>query len=147
MKKATEEKDERQVHILNTFKANYEQVVRFTFPCPVKSIARTDKEVGPFRSITSSRNVIEGSRLLNEGWRKLLRKTIGLLHLYVSGLTQSARDHQLRGSIRNIQMREVGEIEGAYQAAMAEVEQLGKQSLLSPTARVGFSLTSLSGAP
>lgn len=44
-------------------------------------------------------------------------------------------------------MREVGEIEGAYQAAMAEVEQLGKQSLLSPTARVGFSLTSLSGAP
>jgi len=29
LKKATEEKDEKQVHILNTFKANYEQVVRF----------------------------------------------------------------------------------------------------------------------
>jgi len=25
-------------------------------------------------------------------------------------------------------MREIGEIEGAYQAAMAEVEQLGKQT-------------------
>ncbi|GAA5948517.1 hypothetical protein JCM21900_002736 [Sporobolomyces salmonicolor] len=82
VKKAEAEKDEKQLHMLNTFKANYEQVI-FGF-------------------------VEECNRRIAAAQRRLEKTP-----------EENNRTTAL--------MREVGEIEGAYQAAMAEVEQLGSQ--------------------
>ncbi|GAA5968296.1 hypothetical protein JCM11641_003800 [Rhodosporidiobolus odoratus] len=82
LKKAEEEKDERQIKIFNTFKANYEQVIhQFVGECD--------------RRIAAAHRRLEKTPEENN-------RTTAL-------------------------MREVGELEGAYQAAMAEVEQLGSQ--------------------
>ncbi|GAA5940992.1 Luc7p [Sporobolomyces koalae] len=82
LKKAETEKDDKQVRILNTFKANYEQVIyHFIEECN--------------RRISAAQRRLEKTPEENN-------RTTAL-------------------------MREVGEIEGAYQAAMAEVEQLGSQ--------------------
>ncbi|GAA5991294.1 hypothetical protein JCM5350_005323 [Sporobolomyces pararoseus] len=81
-KKAQQDGDEKQLHILNTFKANYEQIIyHFIEECN--------------RRISSAQRRLEKTPEENN-------RTTAL-------------------------MREVGEIEGAYQAAMAEVEQLGSE--------------------
>ncbi|BGP13892.1 hypothetical protein JCM10213_002532 [Rhodosporidiobolus nylandii] len=82
LKKAEEEKDEQQIKIFNTFKANYEQVI-FSF------VGECDRRI--------------------QAAHRRLEKTP----------EENNRTTAL--------MREVGELEGAYQAAMAEVEQLGSQ--------------------
>ncbi|GAA5965248.1 hypothetical protein JCM3765_006372 [Sporobolomyces pararoseus] len=80
--KAQQEGDEKQLHVLNTFKANYEQIIyHFIEECN--------------RRISSAQRRLEKTPEENN-------RTTAL-------------------------MREVGEIEGAYQAAMAEVEQLGSE--------------------
>ncbi|GAA5834854.1 hypothetical protein JCM3766R1_003264 [Sporobolomyces carnicolor] len=81
-KKSEAAGDEKQLHILNTFKANYEQIIyHFIEECN--------------RRISSAQRRLEKTPEENN-------RTTAL-------------------------MREVGEIEGAYQAAMAEVEQLGSE--------------------
>ncbi|BGP37973.1 splicing factor [Rhodotorula kratochvilovae] len=82
LKKAEAEKDEQQLKMLNTFKANYEQVI-------MGFVAECD------RRIAAAHRRLEKTPEENN-------RTTAL-------------------------MREVGEIEGAYQAAMAEVEMLGSQ--------------------
>ncbi|GAA5830408.1 hypothetical protein JCM11251_001335 [Rhodosporidiobolus azoricus] len=82
LKAAEDEKDEHQIKIFNTFKANYEMVI-FNF------VGECD------RRIAAAHRRLEKTPEENN-------RTTAL-------------------------MREVGELEGAYQAAMAEVEQLGSQ--------------------
>ncbi|GAA5912443.1 hypothetical protein JCM6882_005512 [Rhodosporidiobolus microsporus] len=82
LKKAEEEKDENEIKVFNTFKANYETVI-FNF------VGECD------RRIAAAHRRLEKTPEENN-------RTTAL-------------------------MREVGELEGAYQAAMAEVEQLGSQ--------------------
>ncbi|GAA6052751.1 hypothetical protein JCM3770_003535 [Rhodotorula araucariae] len=82
LKKAEAEKDEQKLKMLNTFRANYEQVIMgFVSECD--------------RRIAAAHRRLEKTPEENN-------RTTAL-------------------------MREVGEIEGAYQAAMAEVEMLGSQ--------------------
>ncbi|CEQ39755.1 SPOSA6832_01311, partial [Sporobolomyces salmonicolor] len=103
VKKAEAEKDEKQLHMLNTFKANYEQVIfGFVEECN--------------RRIAAAQRRLEKTPEENNRTTALVSR-FGLAYSSGTELTESFP----------LQMREVGEIEGAYQAAMAEVEQLGSQ--------------------
>ena len=116
--KAEEEKDSNKLAELNRLKVEYENTVR---PCARPTPAYTHSTLyGRYEPLWKS--VIVEFELLSDDWkRRRKRITARLLSSVLAFIScVCCVADELNG-----QMREIGEIEGAYQAAMASVESLG----------------------
>ena len=118
--KATADQDETKIAQLNQLKIDYELVVRTLYRG--STVGWCSHPPARPRSLASWTNVTGASGLRRGAWRRHRRRTIGRQLLYAtSGLVWVGSEAD-----GETQMREIGELEGAYQAAMADVEQLGE---------------------